>query len=68
MFVVEIVPVRPDGDPVAVVEIVPVLVVDIVPDLVVEMVPVFEKLLNDRADISSNEQTAHLKIFMIFSS
>ena len=65
MFVVEIVPVRP---PVAVVEIVPVLVVDIVPDLVVEMVPVFEKLLNDRAEINSNEQTVHLKIFMIFSS
>ena len=64
---VDIVPPRPAEIPAVVVEIVPALVVEIVPVLVVEMVPVFEKVVNDRTEITAAEQTIDLKVFMTFS-
>jgi hypothetical protein len=63
--VVEIVPILPLEDPVAVVEIVPVLVVEIVPALVVEMVPVFAKMVAERLMTSTAAQATDFKFFIV---
>ena len=63
--VVEIVPVLPFEDPIAVVEIVPVLVVEMVPVLVVEIVPVFAKVVAERLMANTAAQATGLKFFIV---